>query len=311
MRDFGPSFLTDGKSLKVADFGFNYWGYDSAEAKASKEQDAVDRFVAQRLRIPAQRFDLISEGGNRESNGKGVIMLTEAVERQRNPSLSREELEAKLKVAMNAKVILWLPKGVMEDGYSFDGPIDGNIYLPITTGGHVDNFARFIDARTILLAEVTEEEAKRSGVARENRKRLEAARQAIEAARDQDGNPFRILRVPAPELVTEMMRPGDPVYDFLAGLNYPNGHKFPKGQPVRVAQANSYANFLITNKLVLGSRFWHPGLSSRVLEKDRRALAALRKAFPNHKVVLIPTRAVNLGGGGIHCITAHEPKVVP
>ncbi len=308
MRDFGPSFLTFGKQRAIADFGFNYWGYESPTSAVSKTHEKIDRTVAGWRKVPTVPSGTVGEGGNREANGEGVLMVVGAVELQRNPGMTREQIEDRLRMTLGVDTILWLPQGVVEDGYSFDGPIDGDKYLPITTGGHCDNVARFVSADTIALAEVTEAEATQSPVARENRRRLEAAREVIAAGRTSKGKPFKIVRMPAPNLAYETMRPGDPVYDFLAALTYPGGHKFPKGKAVKVVYASSYMNFLITNDLVLTSKFYRPGLPIALKEKDRRAAAILQNLFPTRKIKPLQTRAINLGGGGIHCITMHEPK---
>lgn len=308
MRDFGPSFFGNGSQKSILDYGFNYWGYEKPENENSKLHEEVDRSIAKQLKIPTRRAFLIGEGGNREANGAGVAMLVESVERQRNPKFSLEILTERHMKALDVSKIIWLKEGLVEDGYSFDGPVADGVYLPITTGGHIDNIARFVDERTILLAEVTQAEAAKSPLAAENRKRLEENYQILKEATDANGKPFEIVRMPAADLQFETMSPGDPVYDFLAGLNYSDGSQFPKGKPVKVAHAASYLNFLIANGVVLTSKLYRPGAPESLKMKDQRSVEILKKVFPNRKVVAIDTRAINLGGGGIHCITSHEPK---
>lgn len=308
MRDFGPSFLVGDGRRAVADFKFNYWGYEPEDSPVSRQHGQIDRIIAMRSEIPALEVGTIAEGGNHESNGEGTLMLVEAVERQRNPKLSIKEIEAINREKLGIDTFIWLPKGVVEDGMSFDGPIPGGAYLPITTGGHVDNIARFIDPATIALAEVTSAEAKKSPLAAENRKRLEAAFARIKAARDSQGRGFRVVRFPAPDLVTETMKPGDAVYDFLAELKYTRGHRFPKRKPIRVALASSYMNFVITNGLVVTSKFYRPGLPAALKQKDALVVSKLKSLFPGRKLVAMSSRAINLGGGGLHCVTMHEPK---
>jgi agmatine deiminase len=308
MRDFGPSFFTKGSQKSILDYGFNYWGYEKPDSESSKLHEEVDRSIAKQLNVPTRRAFLIGEGGNRESNGAGVAMLVESVERQRNPKLNLELLTERHQKALGVSKVIWLKEGLVEDGYSFDGPVEKDIYLPITTGGHIDNIARFVNERTILLAEVTADEAKRSPLAAENRRRLEENLQILKQATDAEGRSFEIVRMPAADLQFETITPGDPVYDFLARLSYTDGSVFPKGKPVKVAHAASYMNFLIANGVVLTSKLYRPGAPEPLKLKDQQSVDILKKIFPNRKIVAIDTRAINLGGGGIHCLTSHEPK---
>jgi agmatine deiminase len=308
MRDFGPYFLTNGKQKAIADFGFDLWSYEALTAPTSIQHEKIDRTIAKRQLLPARTTGLIGEGGNREANGDGILMLVEAVERQRNPKLSLEQIEAKLKIALGAKKVIWLKQGLVEDGMTNEGPISGDFYLPMTTGGHIDNVARFVSPRTILLAEVTKEEATKSEINRENRRRLEENYRILSNATDLQGNLFKIYRMPAADLHYEMMRPGDAVYDMIASMKFSNGHKFPVGKPVKVAHAASYMNFLITNGLVITSRLFREGAPIALKSKDEETVVILKTMFPDRKIVSIDSRPINLGGGGIHCITANEPK---
>ncbi|HAB19391.1 MAG TPA: hypothetical protein DCE44_23540 [Verrucomicrobiales bacterium] len=85
----------------------------------------------------------------------------------------------------------------------------------IGTGGHVDVFARFADARTILLAEVDETQRGASAIARETHLRMEENYRILSAARDETGKPFRIVRVPVPDLMTATVS-----YDSLSRLEF-------------------------------------------------------------------------------------------
>ena len=115
-------------------------------------EEQVDRLIARELNIEIIRSSLISEGGNHEFNGKGTMLLTEAVEMHRNPHLTRLEIENEFKRVFNLKKIIWLPEGVADDELSFRGTLPGKVFTVITTGGHIDEYARFVDSSTILLA---------------------------------------------------------------------------------------------------------------------------------------------------------------
>jgi agmatine deiminase len=105
----------------------------------------------------------------------------------------------------------------------------------------------------------------------------------------------------------DTMRPGDGVYDIIADFTYQDGSKFPKGSPVLVMPAASYLNFLIANGCVLIPRYWKPGMDDRIRERDSSVLQIFQSVFPDKKIIQLNALAVNLGGGGIHCITMNEP----
>ena len=72
----------------------------------------------------------------------------------------------------------------------------------------------------------------------------------------------------------------------------------------------SYCNFLVCNVVVLGKRYWQEGMDESIREKDQQAEAALQAVFPDRKVVMIDSLALNMAGGGIHCWTknVYVPK---
>ena len=67
--------------------------------------------------------------------------------------------------------------------------------------------------------------------------------------------------------------------------------------------ALSYFNFIITNKVIIGQNIWREGMPEELKLKDEIAAQILQSVFPNRKVIMIDALAVNLGGGGIHCIS--------
>jgi agmatine deiminase len=313
MRDFGPAFMvSDLGKVKVADFDFNFWGYETPASAASTKHEKIDRTIARQMGVECRPTRLVGENGDRESNGKGTMIAVESVELQRNPTMTRDEIEAELKDVFNLSTIIWLKKGVYEDDLTFRGTLPGpdglkNAYTVITTGGHVDEFCRFVSPDRILLAEVSEEDAARDPIARENRERIEENYQILKNARDQDGKPFTITRIPMPVTMYDTMEPGDAVYDYISKLTYQDGSVFPEGKKVHVIPAASYLNFLISNDVVIAQKFWRPGMPENIRERDEKAQKILQEAFPERKVVPVDAMPVNLGGGGIHCITDQEP----
>lgn len=309
MRDMGPIFLRgDRGGLRVVDFGFNMWGYESPDSPNSRLEEAVDRHVAELLGLEVEKSTLISEGGSREFNGRGVMLAVEAVELQRNPGWTLEAMDEEFRRTLGVSKVIWLAEGMAEDELTFRGRLPGGVYTVITTGGHVDEFARFADPETILLAEITEEERRTDPIAAISHERLEESFRRLSAATDQDGNPFRIVRVPAPDSLFDTMRAGDGVFDYIQPLEYEDGSSIAPDGEIRVVAAASYLNFQVTNGLVLAQKYWKPGMPESLREKDERAVAVLREVFPGREVVPLDAMAVNLGGGGIHCILQQEPR---
>jgi len=310
-RDMGPIFVEmDNNSLAIADFNFNSWGYSDTLDPDNKTEELYDVRVAERFNLPVFSTSLISEGGNREVNGKGTMMTTESVEWNRNPNMSKEEMEAEYKRLLGVQKIIWLKQGVVEDDHTFLGPItraDGTkAYTVVTTNGHIDEFARFVNDSTILLAQIDSSDFG-DPIAYENHQRIEENYQLLAEATDQDGDPFTIVRMPLPGTIFTTMSPGDYTYDYIKTLDYQDGSTFPDGDTITVIAALSYLNFIISNKLIIGQTCWREGMPIELKAKDEKAAEILQAVFPNRKVIMIDALAVNLGGGGLHCISMQQP----
>lgn len=311
-RDFGPAFLINNKGEKaMADFMFNDWGYsDTADAYA-RTDEKLDENIAAYYQLPIISTNLVTEGGDHEVNGKGTIILCDTVEMLRNPSLTKEQIENEYRKVLGVKKFIWLRQGVRDDDKSTNGTIDGpgnkKYYTVLTTNGHVDEYARFINDSTIMLATVDSAD-RNSPIEIETGKRMDENYEILKNATDQDGKPLHIIRMPMPYLVTSTMQPGDGVYDVLSTFTFRDGSVFPKGKPINVVAAASYCNFLIANDKVLVAKYCKPGMDKKILLRDIQAQQILQAAFPGKKIIAIDALAINFGGGGMHCITINEPK---
>ena len=214
-RDIGPSFVVtkDGK-LAVANPSFNDWGYSNLNSKAGLKAEQNFDINASKYfaRMPIFGSKMNYEGGATIVNGSGVLITTESVMLNRNPKLTKTQIEEEFKKTLGANKVIWLEQGVVEDDHSFKGRIklaDGKmVYTALTTGGHIDDFARFADASTILLAEVDKSELEKNDpVAIENNRRLEKSFKILSEAKDQNGNPFKIVRVPMPKQMVATIQP--------------------------------------------------------------------------------------------------------
>ena len=179
IRDYGPNFLLsrDGQTLAFNHWLFNAWGGKYEELKK-------DTSIPLKLEpgLGARRFapGIVLEGGSIDVNGAGVCLTTEQclLNPNRNPSLSKAEIEQTLKDYLGVKQLLWLGDGIVGDD----------------TDGHVDDIARFVGPDTIVCA--LEEDP-----ADVNFKPLRDNYDRLMRARDVMGRPFRIVTLPMPEPV--------------------------------------------------------------------------------------------------------------
>ncbi|KAJ1426896.1 hypothetical protein B484DRAFT_80325 [Ochromonadaceae sp. CCMP2298] len=90
-------------------------------------------------RCALHRADFVLEGGSIHTDGEGTILATEEclLNPNRNPLLSREDIEARLKTHLGAERVIWIPLGLEADH---------------DTDGHVDNFCCFSKPGQVLLA---------------------------------------------------------------------------------------------------------------------------------------------------------------
>lgn len=137
-RDSGPVFLRDQRGrVAVLDLRFNGWG-GKQHQRANDEK--VSRAIADHLGYPYFRAGVVGEGGGLEYDGEGTLLLTDScwVNDNRNPGMTRDQVEAELKAALGVDTVIWLP-GVRGQDIT-DGHIDGAIRIVrpglLMTGGY-------------------------------------------------------------------------------------------------------------------------------------------------------------------------------
>jgi agmatine deiminase len=310
-RDMGPSFILKNNQLAMVDFNFNGWNYSSPTDSATAMDEKLDEKIAAHMKLPMISTELITEGGDHEVNGQGLMITTESVEKTRNPHLSLTQMEAEFKRVLGIKKLIWLKKGLCEDDNTTTARLTNfkgeKIYTPLTTNGHVDEYVRFVNPTTILLAQV--DSTDKDPISTENALRLEENYQILKAATDPKGQPLNIVRIPLPKHRFVTLQNGDGVYDIIKNFSYKDGSVFPKGKPIPIIAAASYLNFLIANETVLVPTYVQANASSDVKKRETAAFAVLKSVFPTKKIILMDALPINLGGGGIHCITRNQPAL--
>jgi agmatine deiminase len=302
-RDMGPRFVKNKKEeKKIVDFGFNTWSYLDEKDSLALLDEQVDEKVAELLSLKMKSTSLIVEGGDNEINADGILMLTESVQKKRNPHLSKKEMEKVYREMIGAKSFIWFKKGLRDDDFSLDGPLEGldgePLFTCLTTHGHVDEYARFANDSTILFARG--DVHAQHPVERESAFRMKENETILKAQKNRKGRPFNIIYVPLVPAITAEMDERDGTYQNLQNAVFAGGYPFGlKNRPEKMIAAASYLNFVIINGLVLVPQY--------EAKTDREAMLAFKKAFPDKKIVSLNPISLNWGGGGMHCITQNEP----
>ena len=280
-RDIGPTFVVrdtaDGRELRGVNWSFNAWGGAVDGLYPDYAQD--DAFAA----AFAQKFGytlydaapFVLEGGSIHCDGEGTALVTEAclLSAGRNPELTKEQIEAKLKSYLGVEKVLWLPRGIYND----------------ETNEHVDNVCAFIRPGELVLAWTDDESDAQYALSK-------AGLDYLEQAVDAKGRRLIVHKLPVPK--TPVCIEAEEVAGF----------DFVEGEDLREAGerlAASYVNFYFSNDSVLVPAFGGENAAS-----DEQAAQILARLCPERKVVQIPARAILTGGGNIHCITQQIPKGV-
>jgi agmatine deiminase len=180
-RDHGPIFLVRDQQGKheraIVDWGYNAWG---GKYPPFDLDDAVPQHVAKLRNLPLFSPGIVMEGGSIEVNGCGTVLTTEAclLNPNRNPHLSKKEIEIFLCDYLGCNNVLWLGDGIVGDD----------------TDGHIDDLTRFINPTTVVTIVEEDPADENFAILKENSKRLQSLR-------DQDGRPLRVVDLPMPRCI--------------------------------------------------------------------------------------------------------------
>lgn len=324
IRDHGAAFLVNDKGeLGVADFNWSLYGLEGWYEKKydhnpdsikkylnkyfNKYTGTVDSLMAATEKAVIVKSDLIIEGGAIEVNGKGTLILCEAVVMQRNPGKTRLALEDGFKKALGVSHIIWLKQGLVEDAHIQQ--IHFKKYVTMGTGGHNDEFVRFADSSTILLAWVEENEIDKHPFNKINYERMSENLRILKQSTDQDGKPFKIIKVPLPDLIERKIVVKEKL-DSTDSINvtprfFIKSDEPSVGDSLLNVSSSSYLNYLVSNGVVLLPTYTDQGSSAG---KEKQVSDIMKSIFPDRKQVWIECMPLNWSGGGIHCSTQQQPK---
>jgi agmatine deiminase len=325
IRDYGAAFLVNKKGeLGVADFGFNQYGLpeflklmhagnvDSirkySELRINPKTAMVDSLMAKVENAVIKKTSVVHEGGNIEVNGKGTLIVCESAVINRNPNRSKQEIEEEFSRVLGVSNIIWLKQSLADDPNGFYRRIAANY----VGGGvqHSDEFVRFSDPSTILLAWVDEDEKDLNPINKINYERMSENLRILESSTDQDGKPFTIVKVPLPELITEKIIATENI-DFsensldLAPSWFLPDERPQEGDTLLRIPAASYMNYLVTNGLVILPTYTSMGTSEK---REKQVEQIFKEQFPGRKIIFLDFMPQNWDGGGIHCSTQQQPE---
>jgi len=144
VRDYGAFFVEETvgnkKKTKLLGFEFNCYG---GKFPPWNLDNNIPNKMSQALNLPLTAYPIIMEGGSLEFNGSDTVMTTEQclLNPNRNPQLSKLEIERIIREAFGAQHIIWIPKGLEGDH----------------TDGHIDDFARFVTPNDVVLCQAEDE----------------------------------------------------------------------------------------------------------------------------------------------------------
>ncbi|XP_042481420.1 agmatine deiminase isoform X2 [Macadamia integrifolia] len=194
-RDTGPTIVvcdnvtSSGDAVrKVAgiDWNFNCWGgpEDGCYADWSHDQ-LVARKILEIEKLPRFPHSMVLEGGSIHVDGEGTCLTTEEclLNKNRNPTLTKEQIENELKMYLGVRKVIWLPRGLFGDD---------------DTNGHIDNMCCFVKPGVVLLAWTDDESDPQY-------ERSVEALSVLSKATDSNGRALEIIKlhVPGPLFMTE------------------------------------------------------------------------------------------------------------
>lgn len=178
-RDHGPIFLTrsNGSNLAVVDWDYNAWGW---KYPPFDFDDEVPTHVAKRLGVDVFYPDMVLEGGSIDVNGTGTLLTTKSclLNPNRNPDLTKHDIEKKLGDYLGISQVLWLGDGIEGDD----------------TDGHVDSLTRFVNRTAVVSAVEEDEDDPNYLPLKENLAKL----REMQA---EDGSPLEIHALPMPRKI--------------------------------------------------------------------------------------------------------------
>lgn len=196
-RDFGPISIEENNQVKLLNFGFNGWGLKFA---SNYDNQISSHLFKQKLIPNLFTKDLILEGGSIDTDGAGVLLTNTQclLEKNRNPALTKDEIEERLTKYLGIHKILWLNYGFLEGD---------------DTDSHIDTLARFLNPSTIAYIQCNDEKDRHYSA-------LQKMQEELKALRDKDNKPYHLVPLPLPKIYYDNERLPASYANFLIINNH-------------------------------------------------------------------------------------------
>lgn len=187
-RDFGGISIEESQQVKILDFGFNGWGlkypanFDNQItqnlASLAKENPQIATIISPDNIL---KVDMVLEGGSIDTNGAGVLLTNTQclLESNRNPHLTQEQIQNKLKDLFGVKEVLWLHYGYLAGD---------------DTDSHIDTLARFIASDKIAYMKCEDSHD-------EHFEALKQMEEELQSLRQSNGKPYELIALPLPQAI--------------------------------------------------------------------------------------------------------------
>ncbi len=176
-RDHGPIFVKHRQTGEVAvtDWKHNAWGGKYPPYDLDNE---IPPSIAKALGLRRFEKSMVLEGGSIDVNGKGLVLTTEQclLNQNRNPELTKAEIEKALKDYLGVRRVLWLGEGIEGDD----------------TDGHIDDITRFFKADGVITCVEKNKKSPNHRILRENVARLQGFT-------TMQGRPLEVVELPMPK----------------------------------------------------------------------------------------------------------------
>lgn len=228
-RDYCPTFVTNGSEIRGINWSFNAWGglHDGLYFPWDKDDKMARKLCDLYEKDMYDYSGFVLEGGSIHCDGEGTVLTTEAclLSGGRNPDMTRQEIEDRLKGALGVQKVIWLKRGIYND----------------ETNEHVDNICAFVKPAEVVLAWTDDQSDPQYELSR-------SCLEILQNSTDAKGRSLKVhkLYLPKPVTITAEECEGLDTMDF---------------QPTRTAGerlAASYVNFYIANGAVVMPFFGDP-----------------------------------------------------
>lgn len=176
-RDHGPIFVKNDRTGEVAvtDWAYNAWGDKYPPYDLDNQ---IPPRIARKLNLRRFESDMVLEGGSIDVNGRGLLLTSEQclLNKNRNPHLTREQIEQNLKDYLGISDVLWVGDGIIGDD----------------TDGHIDDITRFFKADGFVTCVERNKRDPNHAILEENLERLRGFRTPA-------GKRFSIVELPMPK----------------------------------------------------------------------------------------------------------------